>query len=127
MGGSNQGHEEGEACWGLTVEAFLCDGAFLRGSYYSVSAVGKQPTDCKSIQQLDFIAMSRCMVAEGSEVWIKVTKQVYQSSPFYSMHRTRARASCYQSQKLHKNMPAHHLRYLRAFYALGGSLQDQAR
>jgi hypothetical protein len=29
------------------------------------------------------------------------------------------------SQKVHENMPAQHLRYLRAFYTLGGSLHDQ--
>ena len=65
----HQGQQHGAAVWGLTVEQ---DAAFLRNGCYSVSAVGEHPEAavCSCTHEMDFITMSRCMVPEGSELWI---------------------------------------------------------
>ena len=115
--------EKNGACWGLTVEN---DGAFLRGGSYTLSAVGNHPRAglCSSTQHMDFITMSRCMVPEGSELWIGLTAQVYACI----LEQAQAQGPSLMlpvSHHLHASMPEHNSRYLRAFYTLGGSLHDQ--
>jgi hypothetical protein len=71
-----EGRDDTDACWGLVVER---DGAFLADGCYTVSVLCKHPTHANTSHSIpmDFIAMSRCMLVEGSELWIKITKSVY--------------------------------------------------
>ena len=110
-------------CWGLSIEhqhSFLDDGC------YTVSTVGTDPRGlaCSSTQHVDFITVSRCIVPEGLELWIRVTDRIYACL----LQQAQAQGPSMMlpvSQKVHENMPAQHSRYLRAFYTLGGSLHDQ--
>jgi len=111
------------ACWGLTVEdknSFLDDGC------YAVSTVGTDPRglECSSTQHVDFITVSRCIVPEGFELWIRVSDRIYACL----LKQAQAQGPSLMlpvSQNMHENMPAKHSRYLRAFYTLGGSMHDQ--
>lgn len=119
----HQGQQHGAAVWGLTVEQ---DAAFLRSGCYSVSAVGHHPQAavCSCMHEMDFVTMSRCMVPEGSELWIRVSAEVY-AIILQQAQDQGLSLMLPVSETLHNSMPAAHSRYLRAFYTLGGSLHDQ--
>lgn len=73
---------------------------------------------------MDFISMSRCMVQEGTELWIRITAEIYA----IILQQAQNQGSSLMlpvSQALHNGMPAELSRYLRAFYVLGGSVHDQ--
>jgi len=110
------------AMWGLTLEQ---EASFLRHGRYLVSSVGHIPhAQVACTHDMDFITMSRCMLAEGTELWIRVTADVYS----ILLQQAQDQGSSLMlpvSQALHNNMPAVHSRYLRAFYSLAGSLHDQ--
>ena len=118
-----EGSKHKSACWGIVIED---RGVFLRGGCYTISALCEHPAgksrthSCK----MDFIAMSRCVLPEGSELWLKIDKGMYQSvleQAKSSGHSLRLPIS----DALHNNMPEHHSCYLRCFYVLGGSLHDK--
>ena len=70
---------------------------------------------------MDFIAMSRCMLVEGSELWIKITKSVYKLVLSQAQQQG-FKVMLPVSAALHDDMPEQHSCYLRCFYVLGGSL-----
>ena len=115
-----EGREETDACWGLVVEH---DGAFLAGGCYTVSVLCKHPnhTNTSHLLPMDFIAMSRCMLVEGSELWIKITKSVYKLVLSQAQQQG-FKVMLPVSAALHDDMPEQHSCYLRCFYVLGGSL-----
>jgi len=124
----HHGQQQGDAVWGLTVEQ---DAAFLHNGCYHVSAAGKSAqADVNSTElvhcllDMDFISMSRCMVQEGTELWIRITAEIYA----IILQQAQNQGSSLMlpvSQALHNGMPAELSRYLRAFYVLGGSVHDQ--
>jgi hypothetical protein len=73
---------------------------------------------------MDFIAMSRCMLVEGSELWIKITKSVYELVLKQAQEQG-LKVMLPVSAGLHSDMPEQHSCYLRCFYVLGGSLHDR--
>jgi hypothetical protein len=70
---------------------------------------------------MDFITMSRCMLVEGSELWIKITKSVYKLVLSQAQQQG-FKVMLPVSAALHDNMPEQHSCYLRYFYVLGCSL-----
>jgi hypothetical protein len=117
MGEANMDYQ-----WGITTEN--AHGSFLADGCYTVSSEGEHPVDKTQIPvtfSMDFINMSRCMMIEGSQIWIHVTEQIYANL------RSQAHEQGYEvmlpiTQELHNSM--HGLRFLRGFYILGGSLHD---
>jgi hypothetical protein len=109
--------------WGLVVEnasgGFLCDGC------YSVSAGACLPCGKEHVHisfEMDFINMSRCMLVEGSELWITVTGAVYYTI-LQQVKKQGLEIMLPVSEELHANMQG--TRLVRAFYVLGGSVHDQ--
>ena len=68
--------QDQHTCWGLTAEH---EHSFLDDGCYTVSTVGTDPRGlaCSSTQHVDFITVSRCIVPEGFELWIRVTESIY--------------------------------------------------
>ena len=58
--------------WGLVVEHE--NGKFLHQGNYNISVTNR---DQAYTVFMDFINMSRCMVTEGSELWLKLTPALY--------------------------------------------------
>lgn len=111
-----------DAVWGLIVEN--TDGAFLKNGSYTVSSMVSKP--CRqqaapSLMHMDFISVSRSILIEGSEVWIRITAPVYASIQLQAQEQGYT-VKLPVSANLHENMQG--LRYLRAFYVLGGSMHD---
>lgn len=109
--------------WGLVVEnasgGFLCDGC------YSVSAGACLPCGKEHVHisfEMDFINMSRCMLVEGSELWITVTGAVYYTI-LQQVKKQGLEIMLPVSEELHANMQG--TRLVRSFYVLGGSVHDQ--
>jgi hypothetical protein len=131
----HHGQQQGAAVWGLTIEQ---DVSFLRNGCHCVSTADGHPqaraadsadaADAADLvaftHDMDFISMSHCMVPEGTELWIRVTAEVYA----IILQQAQDQGSSLMlpvSQALHNSMPAKHSRYLRAFYTLGCSVHDQ--
>jgi hypothetical protein len=110
--------------WGLVVEN--TSGAFLEDGCYTVSSMVPHPSERKHepvVMQMDFISMSRCMLVEGSEVWINITTHVYDVIQ-QQAHDQGFSIMLPVTTQLHDDMQG--LRYLRGFYVLGGSLHNSA-
>jgi hypothetical protein len=110
--------------WGLTIEnksqAFLKDGCYTVSSMACNAFRDKQdPVSLK----MDFITMSRCMLLEGSEIWINITSQMYQLMQQQALEQG-YKIMLPVTKHLHNFMQG--LRYLRGFYVLSGSLHDMA-
>jgi len=69
---------------------------------------------------MDFITVSRCIVPEGTELWIRITAATYEIL-LDAVQAQGSRLMLPVSQHLHQNMPPTHSCYLRAFYCLHGS------
>lgn len=109
--------------WGMVVEnasgGFLCDGC------YTVSSGACLPCGKKHMHisfEMDFINMSRCMLVEGSELWITVTGAVYDMI-LQQVKKQGLEIMLPVSEQLHTHMQG--ARLVRAFYVLGGSVHDQ--
>jgi hypothetical protein len=108
--------------WGMVVEN--TSGAFLQDGCYTVSSMVSHPCAQKpeqGLMQMDFISMSRCMLVEGSEMWINVTQHVYEMLQ-QQAHEQGFGIMLPVTKQLHDNMQG--LRYLRCFYVLVGSLHN---
>lgn len=108
--------------WGLVIEN--TNGSFLKQGCYTVSAMVSQPCRQKAAAaciDMDFISTSRCMLPEGSQVWITITADIY-SSLQQQAHAQGYKVMLPVSSNLHHNMDR--TLYLRAFYVLGGSFHD---
>ena len=118
-----EGTKQTNASWGLVVEA---NGAFLCNGCYTVSALLEQPNQQFKSQtyQMDFITMSRCMLAEGSELWIKINKSTY-NLVLKQAEEKGLRLMLPVTSTLHENFPDQPCCYLRSFYVLGGSVHDK--
>lgn len=106
--------------WGLVVENE--SGMFLQDGRYTVSSVVTNPAAQKQepvFIQMDFISMSRCMLIEGSQIWINITAQLYDELQRQALEQG-FKIMLPVTKELHKNMQG--LRYLRGFYVLGGTL-----
>lgn len=117
-----EGREETDACWGLVVER---DGAFLADGCYTVSVLSETPAHTYKSHSIpmDFIAMSRCMLPEGSELWIKINKAMYKLV-LEQAQQQGCKVMLPVSATLHHNMPEPLVCYLRCYYVLGGSVHD---
>ena len=117
-----EGRPETNASWGLVLEN---NGAFLSDGRYSVSTICEQPSRQfrSHTAKMDFISMSRCMLSEGSELWIKINLRNYELV-LRAAEEQGFRLMLPVSLSLHKDMPEKHWCYLRCFYVLGGSLHD---
>ena len=73
--------------------------------------------------QMDFITMSRCMLSEGSEIWLNITPRIYALMQKQALEQG-YRIMLPVTKHLHNSMQG--LRYLRGFYVLSGSLHDLA-
>ena len=110
--------------WGLTIENKRQ--AFVENGCYTVSSMASNAFRDKPdpvLLKMDFITMSRCMLVEGSEIWINIT------APIYALMQKQALEQGYRimlpvTKHLHNSMQG--LRYLRGFYVLSGSLHDLA-
>jgi len=109
--------------WGLVIEN--SSGHFLSDGCYQISSLtglpfGNEHTNVSF--EMDFINMSRCMLAEGSELWITVTQDLYRVI-IRQIKEQGLDVMLPLSKELHENM--HAKRLVRAFYVLGGSVHDQ--
>jgi hypothetical protein len=110
--------------WGLTIENN--NQAFVENGCYTVSSLASNAFCEKSdsvLLQMDFITMSRCMLSEGSEIWINVTPQIYQLIQQQGVEQG-YKIMLPVTKHLHNSMQG--LCYLRGFYILSGSLHDIA-
>jgi len=108
--------------WGMVVEN--SNGVFLQNGCYTVSSMVSHPATQKQepvLMQMDFINMSRCMLIEGSQIWINITQQLYIELQRQA-HKQGFKIMLPVTRELHDNMQGE--RYLRGFYVLGGSLHD---
>lgn len=109
--------------WGLVVENKM--GSFLEDGVYTVSTMTSRPLSVQMETvsvQIDYINMSRCMLIEGSEVWVNVTSAVYAMI----IQQAKEQGFCIMlpiTKCLHENMIG--CRFLRGFYVLGGSLHTE--
>ena len=119
---SNTWHDNTDYVWGIVLEN--TSGSFLQDGCYSVSSMVSHPCAQKPepvLMRMDFITMSRCMLVEGSEIWINVTPDVYQMLQ-QQAHEQGFKIMLPVTEHLHENMQG--LRYLRGFYVLGGSMHN---
>ena len=110
-------------CWGLVVENSA--GGFLSDGCYTVSSTACLPSGTEHVSisfEMDFINVSRCILVEGSEVWITVTGAVYDMI-LQQVKQQGLDIMLPVSQELHAHMEG--ARVVRAFYVLGGSVHDQ--
>jgi hypothetical protein len=108
--------------WGLVVENR--SGVFLQDGCYTVSSMVSHPAIQKQepvFIRMDFISMSRCMLIEGSQIWINITAQLYDELQRQALEQG-FKIMLPVTTELHYNMQG--LRYLRGFYVLGGSLHN---
>ena len=116
---------EQDYIWGLTIENNKQ--AFVENGCYTVSSMACKAFREKSdpvLFQMDFITMSRCMLSEGSEIWLNITPRIYQLIQAQALEQG-YKIMLPVSKHLHNSMQG--LRYLRGFYILSGSLHDIAR
>lgn len=109
--------------WGLVVENN--NGSFLTDGCYTVSSTARLPCGKEHMHfafEMDFINMSRCMLVEGSELWISVTRPVYHMI-VQQIKKQGLDIMLPVSKLMHENMQG--TRLVRAFYVLGGSAHDQ--
>ena len=107
--------------WGLVVENEK--GVFLQDGSYTISSLVSNPVQIQEpvLIQMDFINMSRCMLIEGSQIWITINAETYKNIQGQALEQGYT-IMLPVSKELHNNMQG--LRYLRGFYVLGGSLHD---
>jgi hypothetical protein len=97
-------------------------GVFLQDGSYTVSSMVANPAAQKQepvFIQMDFISMSRCMLIEGSQMWINITAQLYNELQRQALGQG-FKIMLPVTKDLHENMQG--LRYIRGFYVLGGTL-----
>ena len=118
---------EDDHIWGLTIENN--QQAFVEDGCYTVSSMASSAFHAKLhsvIFCMDFITMSRCMLAEGSEIWLNLTSPIYQSMQQQAIEQG-YKIMLPVSKHLHNCMLHNSVqapRYLRGFYVLSGSLHD---
>ena len=107
--------------WGLVVENE--QGVFLQDGSHTISSLVANPVQIQEpvLIQMDFINMSRCMLIEGSQIWITINAETYKYIQSQALEQGYT-IMLPISKELHNNMQG--LRYLRGFYVLGGSLHD---
>jgi hypothetical protein len=108
--------------WGLVVEND--NGSFLQDGCYTVSSMVLHPGTKKHqphVMRMDFISMSRCMLIEGSQIWINITQEIYIEIQRQANNQG-FKIMLPVTKELHDNMQGQ--RYLRGFYVLGASLHD---
>jgi len=111
-------HPVYELCWALTMET---EQAFLHNGHYN--AMYQSTLDSRVIEDklsIDFITMSRCMVPEGTELWIRISAKSY-AHVLMHIEKQNLKVMLPVSAHLHNNMPEETVCYLRCFYYFGGS------
>lgn len=117
-----------ELCWALTVDNIEDDdgnfaerAAFLNEGHYTASYNAVAGSETRTgLLNLDFITMSRCMVPEGTELWIGISATSY-AHVLMQIEQQNLRTMLPISRHLHDHMPAEPACFLRCFYCLGGS------
>lgn len=104
-------------------QAFISDGCY-RGTVNVTSKPLMQKKSTSLTMGMDFVSMSRCMLTEGTQVWIRLNSTVY-AVILQQAEQQGSKVMLAVSQQLHDNMPAQHSRYLRGFYTLGGSMHRE--
>jgi len=108
--------------WGLVVEHN--NGKFLHQGNYNIDVTSRDQAYAVAV---DYINMSRCMVTEGSELWLKLTPALYKSILTQAEEQV-MKIMLPVSSQLHEQMQECGeacQRYLRCFYVLGGSHGDK--
>ncbi len=93
--------------WGMVVEN--SNSVFLQNGCYTVSSMVSHPAMQKQesvLMQMDFINMSRCMLIEGSQIWINITQQLY-IELHRQAHKQGIKIMLPVTKELHDNMQGH--------------------
>ena len=114
--------------WGVAIEHD--NGKFLHRGNYNISCMYRGETCGLS---MDFVSMSRCMLTEGTELWLKLNPSLYkhilkeaskqQLKIKLPVSAQVHEAMRYEGEDVEVMMRAEQAcaRYLRCFYVLGGS------
>ena len=108
--------------WGLTIEHE--NGKFLDCGQYNISTSYR---DENYEIQVDFVTMSRCILTEGTELWLKLNSSLYVDI-LQQVKENYTASMLPISKSLHTQMQQGDIegevacaRFLRCFYVLGGS------